>query len=1029
VNRDRTPDLPKRYNVSAYPTLLVLSGDDEKIHRFAGYRKPPEFCAELRDAARRAVLHQSGVPWDEPLPRPPTLASGRRVATFPAPSEEVPAGATLHRGRLFLAQGGTLHRVDPGTGAREASFPLPANVVDLCSDGTSLFACEYGWTAGAAIHRIDASTGAVEQSIVTEANKANRSLGAKGIAWRAGKLYVLEGMQGRIHELDPATGAVARVLETGATWLAGLDFDGRQFVAGSRDAILRLDAETGRAVERIAVHYPVRSLAAGPAGLYVLEQPISDFGVRHETIRLWPKTTLVHLLGEAIPLTPPSSWLVLEPTGPRGRTPFNPDPAFARYLLDRDAAPPFEGETIAGKRWERVEGEVKENFGYAYAALECADERVVGMRCAGGGALFVNGDAFGTDLYGLGTPGLPVPLRAGTNHLFVRGMRGGFRLGIDPFERGLVVSQKDATLPDVGGGAWAGIVVANASSETMASFTLGGASFPEGLAPFGVRKVAVPVPGPLLDLGEGRSFPLAKRAPGEARRHTFLSAIDGSAQEYALLPPTGAPAEAGIVLSLHGAGVDCLSQARAYSAKPGLFVVCPTNRRPFGFDWQDWGRRDAYEALGHAREETGARRDRTFLTGHSMGGHGTWHLAANDPDGFDAIAPSAGWSSFDSYGGRPATRLDALWRGADGASLTLDLVTNLAALPTYILHGTADDNVPPSEARLMEAALREAGAASLEMHLEEGAGHWWDGSKAAGADCVDWPGIFDLFARARRAADPDAIDFVCADPAVDSDHFWVRVHQPLRYGAMLRVKARREPRRVVATTENVRRLRLSLRASPTELILDGTSLHVEGEVWLLRDGERWICAAPPPGEKSPARSGPFKRAFDRGFLLVVGKEDREAMARARYDAQVWWTRGNGDAPVVSDERFLEGGYPGRNVILYGNAASNRAWDALLPRSCPVRAEPGRLAIGKKEWTGDALGCLFVYPRKDDAAALVGVFASTGPRGQRLGSALVPFVSGVGYPDLAAFDASILEGGDAGVLEAGWFTPDWAALQQ
>ncbi|MGQ0614164.1 MAG: prolyl oligopeptidase family serine peptidase, partial [Planctomycetaceae bacterium] len=936
---------------------------------------------------------------------------------------------TLHDGRLYLAQGGTLFRVDPRTGAAEGSFALPANVIDLCSDGTSLYACEYGWTAGAPIHRIDPSTGVVAQLIVTEANKADRSLGAKGIAWRAGRLYVLEGMQGRIHEVDPASGAVTRALETGATWLAGLDFDGRRFVAGSRDAILRLDGETGKVVERIAVHYPVRSLAAGPAGIYVLEQPVFDFGVRHETIRLWPKTTLVHLLGDPIPLAPPSSWLALEPTGPRGRTPFNPDPAFARYLLDRDAAPPFEGETIAGKGWQRVEGEVKGDFAYAYAALDCADERVVGMRCAGGGALFVNGDGFAGDLYGLGTPALPVSLRAGTNHLFVRGMRGGFRLEIEPLGSELIVSQGDATLPDLGGGAWAGIVVANASREALASFTLGGVSFPEGLAPLAVRKVAVPVPGPLLDLGGGRSFPLAPRTPREARRHTFLSAMDGSAQEYALLPPTGAPARAGIVLSLHGAGVDCLNQARAYSPKPDLFIVCPTNRRPFGFDWQDWGRRDAYEALAHARAVTGARRDRTFLAGHSMGGHGTWHLAANDPDAFDAIAPSAGWSSFDSYGGRPAARLDAVWRGADGASLTLDLIANLAPLPIFILHGADDDNVPPSEARLMEAALRAAGAASLEVHFQEKAGHWWDGSAAAGADCVDWRGIFDLFARARRPADPDTIDFVCADPGVDSEHFWVRVHQPLRYGSMLRVKARREPGRVLVTTENVRRLKLSLRVSPTALEIDGTPLRVEGEVWLLREGDRWSCAAPPAAEKSPGRSGPFKRAFDRRFLLVVGKEDREALARARYDAQVWWYRGNGDAPVVTDERFLQGEFSGRNVILYGNAATNRAWDALLPRSCPVRAEEGRLAIGDREWKGDALGCLFVYPRKGDGAALVGVFASTGPRGQRLGSALLPFVSGVGYPDFAAFDASLLEGGDAGVLEAGWFTPDWNALQR
>ena len=49
---------------------------------------------------------------------------------------------------------------------------------------------------------------------------------------------------------------------------------------------------------------------------------------------------------------------------------------------------------------------------------------------------------------------------------------------------------------------------------------------------------------------------------------------------------------------------------------------------------------------------SGADPDRIYLTGHSMGGHGTWHLAANDPDRWAAIAPSAGWISFDTYGGR-----------------------------------------------------------------------------------------------------------------------------------------------------------------------------------------------------------------------------------------------------------------------------------------------------------------------------------------------------------------------------------------
>ena len=42
-----------------------------------------------------------------------------------------------------------------------------------------------------------------------------------------------------------------------------------------------------------------------------------------------------------------------------------------------------------------------------------------------------------------------------------------------------------------------------------------------------------------------------------------------------------------LILSLHGAGVEAYRQVDAYTKKDWAFVVAPTNRRPFGFDWQD----------------------------------------------------------------------------------------------------------------------------------------------------------------------------------------------------------------------------------------------------------------------------------------------------------------------------------------------------------------------------------------------------------------------------------------------------------
>mgnify|MGYP002623732475 FL=1 len=708
---------------------------------------------------------------------------------------------------------------------------------------------------------------------------------------------------------------------------------------------------------------------------------------------------LLALAAAAGAVEPPREWLLLAPIDARGRQPFNPDRVFLRHLLDRDAPPPREGEELGGATWSRAaadgEGAVGGDIAYAYAALESDRDRIVLVRVPGAATLFVNGDAFVGDVYGMGHGGVPVLLRRGTNHLYVRGVRGRFRLQLEAVEEGVHRSDRDVTRPTLG--STAAFVTVNASREPR-----------EGHLPLGVRK-SVREP----------SEPVPPR-PGEAQRIAFESSIDGSLQEYSVLAPEHEEG-AGIVLSLHGAGVDAYDQARSYSRKKDLWIVAPTNRRPFGFDWQDWGRADAYEVLAHALTWTGADPRRVYLTGHSMGGHGTWHLAANDPDRFLAIAPSAGWCSFDTYTGRPPAAREEPWRGADGASLTLDPVDNLAALPTFILHGEKDDNVPLSEARRMEAALRVSGGAP-EVHAQAGAGHWWDGGAAPGADCVDWPGIFDLFGRTPPRPAPDALSFVTVDPGVDAVHHWVAVLQPLAYGRPARVRARRAGDTVEVETVNVRRMRVDAEAEL--FVLDGRPLPAPALTTFLKTDAGWTVASPAAGEKSPERCGPFKRAFANRFVFVYGAGDAEGMARARYEQQVWWYRANGDVEAVDDATFLRDGYAGRNVILFGNASVNRAFARVLPADCPVHVREGAIRAGRRSWAGDDLGCLFVVPRAGDPAALVGVFGATGARGARLGYALLPFVSGVGYPDYVVFGPSVLERGTEAAAAAGWFDHAW-----
>ena len=124
--------------------------------------------------------------------------------------------------------------------------------------------------------------------------------------------------------------------------------------------------------------------------------------------------------------------------------------------------------------------------------------------------------------------------------------------------------------------------------------------------------------------------------------------------------------------------VEAIGQAEAYAPKPGLHIVAPTNRRPYGFDWEDWGRLDAIEVLDLAQRDFGTDPRRTYLTGHSMGGHGTWHLGVTFPTGSPRSLPAPDGSACGLMLASDAPRLpdpvEQLMQRAISPSDTLALV-------------------------------------------------------------------------------------------------------------------------------------------------------------------------------------------------------------------------------------------------------------------------------------------------------------------------------------------------------------------
>jgi hypothetical protein len=259
-------------------------------------------------------------------------------------------------------------------------------------------------------------------------------------------------------------------------------------------------------------------------------------------------------------------------------------------------------------------------------------------------------------------------------------------------------------------------------------------------------------------------------------------------------------------------------------------------------------------------------------------------------------------------------------------------------------------------------------------------------------------------------------------------------------------------RRIHGTTDNVARLALDIGSAlpgsnadgPFVVELDGQSMsglsvgsspsNNERRVWLVRSGVTWSVARSPapPSRKGPLRQGPFKEAFRNRFVFVVGtkgtlEENAWALARARFDAETFWYRGNGSVDIVADAGFLEPArseeFRDRNLILYGHSESNAAWPLLLGKS-PVQVRRGRVPIGQRMISGDALACLFLHPRPGSDRAAVGVVAGSGLAGLHLTERLSYFTSGVAYPDCLLLNARSLSEGPSGLIAAGYFGPDW-----
>jgi predicted peptidase len=176
--------------------------------------------------------------------------------------------------------------------------------------------------------------------------------------------------------------------------------------------------------------------------------------------------------------------------------------------------------------------------------------------------------------------------------------------------------------------------------------------------------------------------------------------------------------------------------AAAIRANPGRVpAVAVFPQAPEETRWLGEPADAAMAALEKSIREFHGDRSRLYLTGLSMGGYGTYHLALAHPDTFAALVVVCG--GLLPHESTVAVQQSPLTKQApDPYAFTAHALRHL---PIRLVHGDADPVIPVSESRRMAEALKSEGADVKYTELP-GVGHnAWD---RAYGDAALWEWLF-----------------------------------------------------------------------------------------------------------------------------------------------------------------------------------------------------------------------------------------------------------------------------------------------
>ena len=451
----------------------------------------------------------------------------------------------------------------------------------------------------------------------------------------------------------------------------------------------------------------------------------------------------------------------------------------------------------------------------------------------------------------------------------------------------------------------------------------------------------------------------------------YWSKIDGSVQPYGLVIPEAGRTAGALHVWFHGRGevlseLDFLAQrlhSKGEFAPEDATVLHTYGRYCNGQRFA--GETDFWEALEDCQHEMGSTPNRPLVVrGFSLGGAACWHIGTHHAAKWAVVNPGAGFSETEQFLNffqgetlQPHWFERKLWNLYDSTTYA----ANLSNTRTLAYSGEIDRQKQAAD--VMQVAMQKE-TVRLTYIVGPKTAHAYEAAAK-----VEIGRIISEWQNQPKPAEPVSLKFVTYTLKYDSAD-WVRVLGLEQHWEEARVEAMRQADgSYVVTTKNVTELQLTMPFAKNGIMLDGQKL-ADATGLLNKNQGKWI---PPTNLQQILRrkkhnlQGPIDDAFMDAFLFVrpTGKFASDKVAAwtkaemERAESQ-WRRQFRGVAPIKDDAAVTDEDMKTKNLILWGDPASNSLIAKLLP-DLPLQWTAQDLKLGSTSVSSAGHLPILIYP--------------------------------------------------------------------